>query len=62
MTERYLAGRENGTPRVATVAGGPVHLSSAHGLGVRRDLENVFDFRMKVIGERFPAAPHGIRR
>ncbi|MEO8371626.1 MAG: SRPBCC family protein [Candidatus Solibacter sp.] len=25
----------------------------AHGLGVRRDLERVFDYRMKVVGERF---------
>jgi ligand-binding SRPBCC domain-containing protein len=27
----------------------------AHGLGVRRDLERVFDYRMKVVGERFGA-------
>jgi len=31
--------------------------SIAHELGVRRDLERVFDYRMKVIAERFPAEP-----
>jgi ligand-binding SRPBCC domain-containing protein len=29
--------------------------SLAHELGVRRDLERVFDYRMKVVAERFPA-------
>ena len=27
----------------------------AYGLGVRRDLERVFDYRSKMVGERFPA-------
>ena len=29
--------------------------SIAHRLGVRRDLERVFDYRMKIIAQRFPA-------
>jgi ligand-binding SRPBCC domain-containing protein len=34
----------------------------AHGLGVRRDLERVFDYRMNMIADRFPSHPLGIRR
>src|SRR6266545_1375233 len=53
MTERYPAGRGNGTPRVATVAGGAVHLSSAHGLGARagRSADRLGD-RLIQAGER----------
>ena len=34
----------------------------AHQMGVRRDLEQVFDYRQKVISDRFSAVPDGIRR
>ena len=36
--------------------------SIAHEMGVRRDLERVFDYRMKVIAERFPAEPVKVHR